>query len=65
MDYGPIVEAQKLLNWQKKVDEMAKEIRKEEEKVEMVTRNNASGEDGIKYLKFILCSNSMELEEKH
>ena len=53
MDYGPIVEAQKLLNWQKKVDEMAKEIRKEEEKVEMLTRNNASGEDGIKYLKFI------------
>ena len=53
MDYGPIVEAQKLLNRQKKVDEMAKEIRKEEEKVEMLTRNNASGEDGIKYLKFI------------
>jgi len=42
MDYGPIVEAQKLLNRQKKVDEMAKEIRKEEEKVEMLTRNNAS-----------------------
>jgi len=48
MDYGPIVEAQKLLTWQKKVAEMArmKENEERKEKEKLATRNNASYEDG-------------------